>query len=100
GRAWRGRRRRRLLVRLRRAAARCTGLTVPPLASLSDRCCRDLVGALALPDGSPGVQIAFPAAVHWRVADHQRRRLRGPELHGVILSGLSEQAVYPFSAYS
>src|SRR5207247_2325300 len=49
-------------------------------------------------DGGPGVQIAFPAAVHRRVADHQRRRLRGPELHGVILSGLSEQDVCLFSA--
>src|SRR2546422_8655957 len=53
---------------------------------------------MALPDGGPGVQIAFPAAVHWRVADRQRRRLRGPELHGVILSGLSGQGVYLFSA--
>src|SRR5207245_9049989 len=53
---------------------------------------------MALPDGGPGLQIAFPAAVHWRVADRQRHRLRGPELHGVILSGLSGQGVYLFSA--
>src|SRR5438132_14263061 len=53
---------------------------------------------MALPDGGPGVPIAFPAAVHWRVADHQWRRLRGPELHGVIVSGLSEQGVYLVSA--
>ena len=43
-----------------------------------DRCRRDPLGSMAFSLGDPCVQVALPAALPGRLADHQRLRLSGP----------------------
>src|SRR5881296_4413897 len=53
---------------------------------------------MAVPYGSPRLQVTLRAAIHWRVVDHQRRRLPGSEPYGVILPRISGQGVYVLPA--
>src|SRR2546425_762660 len=89
---------RRLPVRVRPAPAQRPGDAVPPAASPSDHGRGDPVGAVALPDGCPGIPVGLRAAVHRRVAVHQWRGLRAVEPHGDILPGIPEQGIHALPA--
>jgi hypothetical protein len=78
--------RRRFPVRVRQTSTRRPGHVVPPSASIGVRCRRDLVGLMALALSDSCDPIGLPSALARLLADHQRLRLSGHELHGLTVA--------------